>query len=342
MIELPSRLWIIIVNYRTADLTVECLRSLEPQLSSVANPQVVVVDNNSGDGSVEKLSAAIEQQGWSSWATLMPLDKNGGFAFGNNASIRVALTAPQKSDYIMLLNPDTVALPGSIKALVDFMDERPEVGIAGSQLRNANDSVECSAHPFPSPLTELDGAARLGVLSRMLGINRVYSQPQDMAFQCDWVSGASMIIRRQVVEEIGLMDENYFLYFEEVDFCRRARQADWQCWHVPDSKVMHLEGVSTGIKAKAKRRAGYWYDSRRRYFVKFYGIAGLAMTDALWIIGRTSFLVRRALRIGARKETSDPQRFLLDLIGGDVRSMLTGALWHIPRAGKHSKPGNHR
>ena len=342
MIELPRRLWIIIVNYRTADLTFECLRSLEPQLTGVANPQVVVVDNNSGDGSVEKLSAAIEQQGWSSWAKLMPLDKNGGFAFGNNASIRVALTAPQKTDYIMLLNPDTVALPGSIKALVDFMDERPEVGIAGSQLRNADDSVECSAHPFPSPLTELDGAARLGVLSRMLGINGVYSQPQDMAFQCDLVSGASMIIRRQVVEEIGLMDENYFLYFEEVDFCRRAWQAGWQCWHVPDSKIIHLEGASTGIKAKAKRRAGYWYDSRRRYFVKFYGIAGLMMTDMLWAIGRTSFLVRRALRIGAKNETRDPQGFMVDLLGGDLSAMLTGSLRHIRRDHHDSEIGKNK
>ena len=102
------------VNYRTADLAVECLRSLAPHLSSLAHAQIVVVDNDSRDGSVDKLNTAIEQNGWSSWARLMPLTKNGGFAFGNNASMRVALTAPEKMDYIMLLNPDTVVISSAI------------------------------------------------------------------------------------------------------------------------------------------------------------------------------------------------------------------------------------
>ena len=263
--------WIIIVNYRTAELVIDCLHSLSSQVADLAGGRIVVVDNASGDGSVEKLSDTIAREDWSSWAEVMPLARNGGFAFGNNAGIRVALASADQVDYVMLLNPDTFARKGAIKALVEFMDGHPRAGIAGSQLENSNGAVDCSAHTFPSPLSELDGGARLGVLSRLLHRYTVSSPPKAVAHSCDWVSGASMIIRRRVIEDIGLMDENYFLYFEEVDFCRRAHLATWECWYVPESRVMHLEGASTGIRVAEKRRAKYWYDSRRRFFTKHYG-----------------------------------------------------------------------
>lgn len=326
--------WIVIVNYRTAGLVIECLRSLSEQISDFKNIRVTVVDNNSGDGSVVMLAAAIEREGWSAWAAVMPLDRNGGFAFGNNASIRIALASTDSVDYVMLLNPDTVALPGAIKALVDFMDAHPHAGIAGSQLENTDGSVECSAHTFPSPLSELNGAARLGVLSHLLHLYVAATPSQALAHPCDWVSGASMIIRRKVIEDIGLMDEKYFLYFEEVDFCRRARQAGWQCWYVPDSQVIHLEGASTGIRTTAKRRAVFWYDSRRRFFVKHYGITGLIAADLLWSTGRLSFLLRRGLSLGARNhENNDPKWFMFDLLWGDLRAILTGRVWHISQSG---------
>lgn len=334
---MQSNVWIVIVNYRTANLAIDCLRALSAQVADLANTRVVVVDNNSGDESVAKLTAAIEREGWSTWADVMPLDRNGGFAFGNNANIRIALASTEPVDYIMLLNPDTVALPGAIKALVDFMDAHPDAGIAGSQLANANGGMECSAHTFPSPLGELNRAARLGVLSRLLRRYMDAPPSQGIAHPCDWVSGASMIIRRQVIEDIGLMDERYFLYFEEVDFCRRAHQAGWQCWHVPDSRVIHLEGASTGIRTIAKRRARYWYDSRRRYFVTYHGVTGLVTADVLWAIGRFSYLLRRSLRLGARNhENNDPKWFMFDLLWGDLQEILTGRVWNIPHAGQQT------
>jgi hypothetical protein len=332
-----SNILIAIVNYRTAELTVDCLRALSSQINDAVNISVVVVDNNSADGSAVKLTTAVEHEGWSSWAKVMPLEKNGGFAFGNNASIRVAQATNETVDYIMLLNPDTVAHPGAIKTLVDFMDTHPEVGIAGSQLENADGSVECSAHTFPSPLSELDSAAHLGVLSRLLHRYVVTHPVRTVAHSCDWVSGASMIIRRQVIEDIGLMDEGYFLYFEEVDFCRRAKQAGWQCWYVPDSRVRHLEGASTGIHVAAKRRAAYWYDSRRRFFIKHYGITGFVAADLLWFIGRFSFLLRRNLHLGARNnQTTDPRWYMFDLLWGDLRAMLTGRVWRIAYTGNRT------
>lgn len=317
-------LWIVIVNYRTPELVVDCLRSLSSQVDALGNGRVVVVDNNSGDGSVEKLSASIDSENWGAWAEVKPMDRNGGFAFGNNAGIMAALSAPGQVDYVQLLNPDTIVRPGAVKSLVDFMDFHPKVGIAGSRLENATGGVDCSAHRKPSPLGELNGSARLGMVSRLLHRYVVSPPIRNEAHECDWVSGASMIIRREVLEEIGLMDEGYFLYFEEVDFCCQARAAGWSVWYVPESCVMHLEGAATGIRAAEKRRPMYWYDSRRRFFVKQYGIVGLVAADMLWSVGRLVFLLRRALRLGAPCQANDPKWFMFDLLWGDLRALLCG------------------
>lgn len=332
-----ASIWIVIVNYRTANLAIDCLNSLSTQFPGMDGVRVIVADNNSGDGSVEKLDGAIMREDWGGWVEVIPLSENGGFAFGNNAGIRKAIDAAEPVDYIMLLNPDTIVLPGAIKALTDFMDAHPEVGIAGGELEDAEGQVEYSAHDFPSPLGELGGAARLGLLDRLLRRNEVGNILRKEAHQCEWVSGASMIFRRQLIEDVGLMDEGYFLYFEEVDYCRRAQQAGWQCWYVPESRVVHLEGASTGIRAKARRRAGYWYDSRRRYFVKFCGIPGLVAADMLWAIGRVSFLLRKALNLGSGSwNHADPKWFMFDLLWGDLRAILTGRVWRISRTGRQA------
>jgi len=327
-----GKVWIIIVNYRTADLTIDCLRSLSTQVADLGGGRVVVIDNDSGDGSAEKLTAAIKREGWSSWADVMPLGRNGGFAFGNNAGIRAALASPDHVDYVMFLNPDTVAREGAVKALATFLDHHPRAGIAGSLLENKDGGVECSAHRFHTPLSELEDSARLGLLNRLLHRYVVSHRPGTVAHQCDWVSGASLIVRRDVIEQVGLLDDGYFLYFEEADFCWRAKKAGWEVWYVPQSRVMHLEGAATGIHTAVKRRASYWYDSRRRFFVKHYGIAGLVLADTLWALGRTMYLLRRLLRLGAG--APDPKWLMFDLLWGDLRAILTGRAWSIPRAGQ--------
>lgn len=328
--------WIVIVNYRTAELTIDCLRALSAQAADLAGGHVVIADNDSGDGSAEKLNAAIEREGWSEWAFVMPLGRNGGFAYGNNVGIGAALASAKHVDYMMLLNPDTLVREGAIRTLVEFMKGHPRAGIAGSLLENRDGGVECSAHTFPSPLGELDEGARLGMLSRLLRHYVVTPPLRTVTHPCDWISGASMIIRRQVIEDIGLMDENYFLYFEEVDFCRRARLAGWECWYVPDSRVMHLEGAATNIRNTARRRAGYWYDSRRRFFLKHYGTAGLVLADSLWAAGRVTYVLRRLLRLGGRHGKNDPKWLMYDLLWGDLRAILTGRAWTVSRAGRQS------
>jgi GT2 family glycosyltransferase len=260
---------------------------------------------------------------------LLPLPRNGGFAYGNNAGIGLAMAAGARA--VMLLNPDTIVREGAIAAVSGFLDRNPEVGIAGSLIENPAGGVECSAHRVHTPLSELEGGARLGILSRLLHRQRVSEAPRSEAHSCDWVSGAAMLIRRGVIERIGLMDEGFFLYFEEVDFCWRARQSGWAVWYVPEARVLHLEGASTGIRSVSKRRAAYWYDSRRRYFIKHNGAAGLVLADLLWAAGRCTYLLRRVLGLGAQAPASDPQWLMFDLLWGDVRALMSGAAGRIPR-----------
>ena len=320
---------IIIVNYRTADLAVDCLLSISAQFAELPELHVVVVDNASGDGSAEKLMEVVDRKAWHGWVSVLPLDRNGGFAFGNNAGIREALRSACHKDYIVLLNPDTIIHSGAIRVLLDFMDSHQCVGIAGSRLENAEGAVECSAHTAPSPLGELESSARWGILSGALRRYAVTPPMRETAHECDWVSGASLIIRREVIEQIGLMDEGYFLYFEEVDFCLRAQKAGWKIWFVPDSRVVHFEGASTGIRDTVRRRPQYWYASRRRYFVKHFGVPGLILADTLWATGRTSLALRRMLWLGSGGNAQDPKWFALDLLWGDLRTFVSGEIWEM-------------
>jgi N-acetylglucosaminyl-diphospho-decaprenol L-rhamnosyltransferase len=275
------------------------------------------------------LRETIAQNGWQSWVQLLPQSRNGGFAYGNNAGIREALRQSPDLGHIMLLNPDTIIRPGAILAMADFLDRHPEAGIVGSLLENAKGGIEPSAHNAPSALGELESSARLSFLSRLLLHYQVTPPPRTTPHECDWVSGASMMMRRSVIDSIGDMDDNFFLYFEEVDFCSRARDAGWQIWFEPGSRVVHLEGASTGIGQTVRRRPAYWFESRRRYFVKHHGVSGLLLADICWLIGKTTLSLRRALRLGRGGERRDPPWFAVDLLWGDLKALLTLKLLKI-------------
>ncbi len=311
-------LLIVIVNYRTANLVVNCLQSLVNEVQSVPGSRVVVVDNPSGDDSVEKISAAISANGWGDWVSVVSSGHNGGYAFGNNFAIRPALAADHPPNYFWLLNPDTTVYPGALKALVDFMDQHPQVGLAGSSFEEATGEPWHVAFRFPTMFSELDTALRLGVVSKLLSR---WSLVRDMGSEpchVDWLPGASLLIRRQVFETVGLMDDAYFLYYEETDFCLQAKRSGWECWYVPQSRVMHIAGQSTGVTVRTdapKRLPTYWFDSRRRYFVKNHGFAYAAFTDAVWLTG---FVLWRMRRVIQRKPDLDPPKLLEDFVRNSV------------------------
>jgi GT2 family glycosyltransferase len=314
----PTPLLVVIVNYRTPNLTIDSLRSLVSEVQALPDTRVVVTDNKSGDGSVEQIGTAIETEGWSEWASLMPLERNGGFAYGNNAAIRPALQSTNPPPYVLLLNPDTIVRPGALKALVDFMNEHPDVGIAGSRLEDPDGTPQRSAFRFHTVLSELDFGLRLGVVSKLLSKWVVAPPVSDQTHQTDWVAGASMIIRREVFEAAGLMDEEYFMYYEEMDFCLQASKAGWSCWYVPQSRVVHLVGQSSGVtdtKRPPKRLPQYLFDSRRRYFIKNYGWLYAALADHAWA---SSFVLWRLRRVIQRKPDNDPPKFFGDFLRNSV------------------------
>lgn len=309
---------VVIVNYRTPTLTIECLDSLVSEVETLPNFQVVVVDNASGDDSVEKIRAAITDKGWTEWVTLLVSENNGGYAYGNNLAIRPALESDNLPSYIFLLNPDTFVRPGAIKILLDFMEQHPEVGIGGSGLEDVEGIQRATAFRFFSILSELDAGLRLGIVSKLLSKWVITAPKSSQPCQTDWLPGAAMMIRREVFESVGLMDEQYFLYYEETDFCLRAKRAGWPCWYVPQSRVVHFPGSSTGVtntKVAPKRRPQYWFESRQRYFTKNYGSLYAMLTDAAWMLGYSTWRVRRVIQ---GKLDTDPPKFFADFIKNSV------------------------
>jgi GT2 family glycosyltransferase len=211
------------------------------------------------------------------------------------------------------------------------MDSHPQVGIAGGLLMNGDGGIERSAHRRPSPLGEFAAGARLGLVSKILARYVVSPPMHGKAHECDWVSGACMIIRFAAIKAVGPMDDGFFLYYEEVDFSSRVRAAGWSVWYVPEAKIMHLEGAATGIRNGEKRRPAYWYDSRRRFFVKHNGVFGLMLTDLLWGTGRLMYELRRLLAMETGKSGRDPKWYMWDLLWGDLRAILNGRAWNVER-----------
>ncbi len=310
MIETAPSLCIIIVNYKSAELTIQCLNSLEPQITPAA--RVIIADSNSQDGSVLKLRQEIIARNWT-WASLLPLDANRGFAAGNNAAIEQVLSSSVPPEYILLLNPDTIVLENALALLLDFMQKHPKAGIIGPSLLAPDLSRQTSAFRFPSLLTELDDGLRLGLFSKWIKDHRIAIEPPSPKepFRADWVSGACFLVRTAVLKETGLLDEHYFLYFEELDLCLQARHLGWECWCVPQSEVIHLEGESTKAENKGKRDQKRWYCSRRYYYQKNHSLLYNILTDLLWLFGYSTWQFRRIIQ---RKADNDPTGMLKNFL----------------------------
>lgn len=286
----PVRLAIVILNYRTPELVVDCLASLQGQVEPEQDV-VIVVDNASGDHSLAHIQQAIAQYQWDSWAKLLPSSVNGGFSAGNNLGIQAV-----NAQAYLLLNSDTVVRPGAIGELRKALDQHPEAGIISPRLEWPDGTPQISCFRYISPLSELIGAAGTGPVTKLLQSFEVPLPVSNTPLTPDWTSFACVLIRHPVIQDIGLMDEGYFMYFDDVDYCRRAREAGWVTLHWPTARVVHLRGGSSPVKeaiAQRKRPKAYLYASRSRYFAKFYGgRLGLYIANCLWYLGRSIALLR--------------------------------------------------
>lgn len=228
----PTVLSIVVVNWNARDLLRSCLRSI------YANPQkcsfdVTVVDNASADGSTDMVRQCFPE------VRLIENRRNVGFAHANNQGIRRS-----NGRLILLLNPDTEVQAGALQALTNFLDGQPRAGAVGPRLLNPDGSLQPSCHPTPTLAREF---WRLFHLDAIYPYARypMHRWDQDTPRRVDVIQGACLLLRRDALDQVGLLDEDYFMYSEEVDLCTRLRRAGWQIYWVPRAKVVHYGAQST-------------------------------------------------------------------------------------------------
>ena len=253
-------LTVIIVAYNVRDLLVQCLHSLGEEAA-----EVFVVDNASEDGTVEAVRAD-----WPAITVIGNAD-NKGFAGANNQALRLA-----RGKYLCLLNPDTVLRPDALGRLQKALDQYPRVGIVGPRLLNPDGSLQSAGLNFPT---------RAGLLASAVPWTRRPRAPRrggEGPRPCDWIIGACMVIRREVLDEVGLLDEEYFMYGEEKDLCYRAKQAGWRVACLPAAEVVHHGGQSAD-QAPVRSYLAF-LDSQFRFLGKFYAPEDARLfAEATWV-----------------------------------------------------------
>lgn len=249
---------IIIVNWNVCDFLRDCLRSIDAGRGD-HSLEVIVVDSASSDGSVEMVTAEFP------WVRLIARDDNVGFPKGNNIGM-----AEARGRYLLLLNPDTVVLGDAVQAMQTYLQGHPDIGALGPQLLNADSSVQSSRRRFPRLATAFFESTWLESLAP--GLLRSYyalDMPDDLTADVDWLTGACIMVPRAAYERVGGMDEGYYMYSEELDWCRRIKEAGWRVVYYPDAKVIHYYGKSSE-QAVTARHINF-QRAKLRYFRKYHG-----------------------------------------------------------------------
>ena len=300
---------VIIVSWNVRELLADCLASVH---ANAPDAEVIVVDSASSDGSASMVRERFP------WVTLIAKRENVGFTRGNNIAL-----ARARGRYLLLLNPDTVVHGDALARMVAYLDAHPQVGIVGPRVLNADGSTQSTRRRFPTlgtaffESTWLQGYAPRRLLERYY----VQDQPDEGTFEVDWVQGCALMARREVYEQIGGLDEGYVMYSEELDWCKRAKEAGWRVVYLGEARITHYGGQSSA-QVPARKHI-YFQQSKIRYFRKFHGRAAawtlrafliasyalqLAQEAAKWALGhkrpmraervRTYARVLRALTVG--------------------------------------------
>ena len=305
-----AELWASVISYRTPALLRQCLKALERDRAGV-DLTVTVVDNASGDGSPELVEAEFP------WVRVVRNTRNVGFGAAHNQVLRV-VDAP----YVLLLNSDAAPNPGALRTLVDFMVANPDVAVAGPTLRYPDGTVQPSRRRFPTPATLFLESTQIqrfwidnAVLRRYYIADRRDDEPQSV----DWLVGACLCVRRSAMARVGLFDERFFMYSEELDWCRRFRADGWRIAYVPAAEVMHLEGASARRDLAARDRQ--FQTSKLRYAAKWHG-RGVATALRAYLV--LEYVLRAAEESAKLAIGSHPveRRARLKVISSGLRQAL--------------------
>ncbi|MGD1994296.1 MAG: glycosyltransferase family 2 protein [Anaerolineae bacterium] len=292
---------VVVVSWNVRDLLRQSISSVLSAPEPEGGLELIVVDNGSSDGSVEMVRATFPQ------VNLIANQENRGFPAANNQGIDVA-----RGRYVFLLNPDTEVVGDALRTMVAFADAHPDVGVVGPQLLNPDGTVQSSRRRFPTLATAFFESTWLESLAprRLLDRYRVLDHPDDAILDVDWVDGAALMARREAIEQVGPLDEGFFMYSEELDWCRRFREAGWHVIHLPTAQIVHHRGKSSEQVVTARHI--HFQTSKVRYFHKHHsGVAAgmlrlfllasyvwqMGIEGGKWLVGHRRPL--RAQRIAA-------------------------------------------
>jgi len=249
---------IIIVNFKSKDFTHDCVKSIYQNTEKIKY-EIIVVDNNSGDGCIEMLAEKYPDViGYAN-------KENAGFAKGNNIGINMA-----KGRYLLLLNPDTIILENALDKMVQYMDTNTQAGIAGCRVENPDATLQRACRrSIPTPKVaffRFSGLSKLFPKSKLMGKYNLSYIDENQETEVDAVSGAFLMCRKEVVKQINGLDEDYFMYAEDIDFCFRAKQHGWKVMYYPGARITHFKGQSS--KHMSMRATKAYYDSMAIFFKK--------------------------------------------------------------------------
>lgn len=298
---------VVILSYNTKELTLNCLLSIAKYTKKIAY-EVVVVDNNSTDGSpvaIQRLKGKVKN------LTLIKSKENLGFSRGNNLGIKKA-----KGQYILLLNSDTVLKENSIEKMAEWMDKNQKVGISTCKLVGSNGKIQGNGGHFPTLLRVFswmsieDIPGVIKIIRPFHPLQEKWILRDDSVYQNywepDWVTGAFFMIRRETLSQIGVLDEDYFMYTEDTDYCYRAKKADWKVAYVPKTSILHYGGASStkefpvlseykGVKTFYKKHYPAWQYPFLRFLLKI-GAFGRMVLFGLIEGKETAAVYAKALR----------------------------------------------
>jgi N-acetylglucosaminyl-diphospho-decaprenol L-rhamnosyltransferase len=290
-----SDLDVVVVSYRCRELLGRCLASLFEHAPE-RRMSVYVVDNGSRDGTVDMVARSFPA------VELIPLDENAGFSRANNIAI-----VRGSGEFVLVLNPDTRMMSGALDRLLEVMDARPEIGICGCRLELEDGTFDHAAkRSFPTPISALGHFSGIGRRERAAGHLAAYRAPSVDSGPVDAVNGAFMLIRRGALDDVGLFDEGYWMYMEDLDLCYRFAQAGWVTWYDPTVTVMHVKAGTSGKHRRFRLNFAFHY-GMYRFYRKHYAsdrtrflngaiYAGIAAKLGLSLI--RSAVQRRVLAVG--------------------------------------------
>lgn len=285
-------------------MTIRCVQSVLEDLNGI-DGHVVVVDNQSGDGSAEEIEGWISTSPERKRVSLVRSMTNAGFSGGHNQGM-----SERAAEYVLILNSDTIVRPGFFAQILKAADAKPDVGCSAPRIEYEDGEQQISCFRFPSVASEFVRGAQSGPVSRLFSASLVALAMPPNDDEIEWASFACILLRSDMVKQVGPMDVGYFLYFEDVEYCWRARRAGWRIAYVPEARVVHFRGGSGPVKTLAKQRKrlpGYYYASRTRLFRQLYGAYGPFVANLAWLSGR--FVARLRFVVGRGVPPSNKKEF---------------------------------